>query len=104
VVLATAVPLIRARRRESSRDALGAGVGAIVYATVSCLFDAMSFPHVPYIFLTLAGLVAVLWQQKQVEATSPHDRTALHDYAVSAESPAERPLRPDRSMAPISDW
>ena len=84
VVLATSAPLIRDRRTESSRDALGAGVGAIVFLTVSCLFDAMSFPHVPYIFLTLAGFVAVLWQQKQDEATSPPGRTALHDYAVSA--------------------
>ena len=68
IVLVAALPMIRARRDESSRDALAAGVGAIVFLTVSCLFDDMSFPHVPYIFLTSAGFVAVLWQRSHPRA------------------------------------
>ena len=86
VVLATAIPLIRARRNASSRDALGAAVGAVVFLTVSCLFDDMSFPHVPYIFLTAAGFVAVLWQQSKTDAEAqpaPH-RSALARDGVPA--------------------
>ena len=58
VVLWTALPLIRARRNEHSRDALACGVSAVVFLTVSMIFDDMSFPHVPYIFLTSSAFVA----------------------------------------------
>jgi hypothetical protein len=40
--------------------ALGGALSAVVFLTTSFLFDVMSFPHVPYIFLTMAGFVAVL--------------------------------------------
>ncbi len=60
-VVAAAWPLIRARGGgDASVAALGAGLTAVVFLLVSFLFDAMEFPHVPYIFLTAAGLVAVL--------------------------------------------
>jgi hypothetical protein len=63
VVVWTALPMIRRRRYEHSRDALAAGVSAVVFLTVSAIFDDMSFPHVPYIFLTSAAFVAVLYQK-----------------------------------------
>jgi O-antigen ligase len=81
VVMWTALPLIRARRTEHSRDALACGVSALVFLTVSIIFDDMSFPHVPYIFLTSAGLVAVLYQQREsdrlIEAPSALPRPAM---------------------------
>ena len=54
------------RRTIHSRDpvlapiALAAAGAAVAYFTVSTLFDALSFPHTPYIFLTFAGFAAVL--------------------------------------------
>lgn len=68
VVVWTALPIIRARRSAYSRDALGYGVSAIVFLTVSIIFDDMSFPHVPYIFLTASAFVAVLYQQLELDA------------------------------------
>jgi O-antigen ligase len=44
----------------AGKTALALGVGAMVYFTTSFLYDTMSFPHGPYIFLTYAGFVAVL--------------------------------------------
>jgi O-antigen ligase len=47
-------------RDERAILALGGALSAVVFLTTSLLFDVMSFPHVPYIFLTMAGFVAVL--------------------------------------------
>jgi O-antigen ligase len=68
VVVVAALPMIRARRTPNARDALGLAAAAIVFLTVSIIFDDMSFPHVPYIFLTSAGFAAVLYQQRGLEA------------------------------------
>jgi hypothetical protein len=61
-VLATARSLFRvpAANPEWARAALALGLGGIVFFTTSFLYDTMQFPHGPYIFLTYAGLVAVL--------------------------------------------
>ena len=53
--------LVRLRDRLRSPPALVAACAAAVFLTVSAFFDAMSFPHVPYIFMTFAGLAAVLY-------------------------------------------
>jgi hypothetical protein len=62
-VLATARPMFRDRLRndDQAKLALALGVGAVAFFTSSFLYDAMAFPHGPYIFLVFAGLVAVLW-------------------------------------------
>lgn len=39
--------------------ALAAAGAAVAFLTASALFDVMSFPHAPYIFLSIAGLAAV---------------------------------------------
>lgn len=69
-VMAVALPLSRSRLNPRARDALAAGSAGLVFLIVSCLFDDMSFPHVPYIFLTAAGFTAVLWQEAH-PASSP---------------------------------
>ena len=65
--LAMMIAVVAAVRRTiHSRDpvlapvALAAAGAAVAYLTVSTLFDALSFPHTPYIFLTFAGFAAVL--------------------------------------------
>jgi hypothetical protein len=50
---------IRARRSRDGPVALAVAAAAIAFLVVSTLFDAMSFPHCPYIFLWLAGLLIV---------------------------------------------
>ena len=57
--------LTRARRsgRDSPDDApvaLAVAAAAVAFLVLSTLFDIMSFPHVPYIFLWLAGLLAMV--------------------------------------------
>lgn len=84
VVVGTAFPLIRRRRHIYSRDALAAGVCAIVFLTVSIIFDDMSFPHVPYIFLTSAAFVAVLYQQSTIDELGKASRKPLHPTAPRA--------------------
>jgi hypothetical protein len=53
-------PLISARDPVWSPWALALAASAIGFLTVSALFDAVSFPHTPYIFMTMAGFAAVL--------------------------------------------
>jgi hypothetical protein len=48
--------------------AIGLGLGAAVFFVASFLYDTMEFPHGPYIFLTFAGLVAVLYTERQVDS------------------------------------
>lgn len=63
-MLATIV--LAARRPARSPDAatsdaaLAVAAAAVVFGVVSFLFDAVEFPHGPYILLSLAGLLAVL--------------------------------------------
>jgi hypothetical protein len=58
-VIAVARGPIRARRSRDGPVALAVAAAAIAFLVVSTLFDAMSFPHCPYIFLWLAGLLIV---------------------------------------------
>jgi len=51
---------IRSRDPVRSPVALVVASAAIGFLVLSTLFDVMSFPHVPYIFLYLAGLLAVV--------------------------------------------
>jgi O-antigen ligase len=49
------------RTRSSLRAPPGyaAAAAAVVFGVVSTLFDSLSFPQVPYVFLTIAGLAVV---------------------------------------------
>jgi hypothetical protein len=59
-VMVTASPAIRSRDPAYAPLALAAAAGAAAFLTVSWLYDAMAFPHGPYIFLTLAAFVAII--------------------------------------------
>lgn len=62
---------------EWGRMALGLGVGAIVFFATSFLYDTMQFPHGPYIFLTYAAFVAVLYRASNAgEAPAPASASA----------------------------
>lgn len=59
-VVAVARGPIRARRSDDSPVALVVAAVAVCFLMVSTLFDVMSFPHVPYLFLWMAALLAVM--------------------------------------------
>ena len=54
-----------ARARPDAPVALAVAASAVCFLVVSTLFDVMSFPHVPYIFLWMAALLAVIMAQPQ---------------------------------------
>jgi hypothetical protein len=59
-VIATARKTINARHPVRSPQALAGVAAAAVFLVVGALFDSLSFPQVPYIFLYLAALTAVV--------------------------------------------
>jgi hypothetical protein len=62
VVIALARRPIRARGPDAP-VALAVAAAAVAFLVVSTLFDVMSFPHAPYIFLFMAALLAVIRRQ-----------------------------------------
>jgi hypothetical protein len=76
LVVALAV-VFSARRMIASRDptwaqpALIGATAAIGFLVTATLYDVMSFPHGPYIFLYMAGLVAVAIRQPTGRASPP---------------------------------
>jgi hypothetical protein len=56
---------IRSRRPERAPPALICAAAAAAFLAVSFLFDAMSFPHAPYIFLTFAAFAAVIYNMPE---------------------------------------
>jgi hypothetical protein len=57
-VVAVARRWIRGRDPAKATPHLIAAAAAVVFLVVSQLFDAMAFPHAPYVFLSLAALAA----------------------------------------------
>lgn len=64
-VVAVARRPIQARRSDDAPIALAVAAAAVCFLVVSTLFDVMSFPHVPYVFLWMAALLAA--------TVTPHD-------------------------------
>ena len=67
-VIATARRVIRSRHPKWAPIALVCASAAVAILVASALFDVMSFPHVPYIFLTLAAFLAVIVGQPREES------------------------------------
>jgi hypothetical protein len=85
-VVAVARRLIRGRDREDAPVALAAAAAAVCFLVVSTLFDVMSFPHVPYTFLWMAGLLAVI-----VSTRRPAPRLELADAPRVVRAPRPEP-------------
>jgi hypothetical protein len=62
--------------------AMMGAAAAVSFIVVSTLYDALEFPHAPYLFLCMAGLVAVLASHNEEAADSetvwahPHRRAS----------------------------
>jgi len=96
--------LLAVRRVIASRDPtsastalLGAAI-AVSFVVLSLLFDVLSFPHVPYVFLYMTGLVAVVVAAER----RPSERHAMP--LIIPLSPArEEPLQPaaEEPLVPV---
>ncbi|HEV7750734.1 MAG TPA: hypothetical protein VGO71_04295 [Baekduia sp.] len=60
---------IRGRDPTTATPHLVAAAAAVVFLVVSQLFDAMAFPHAPYVFLSLAGLAAASTYRRPEDAS-----------------------------------
>ena len=59
-IVAVARPTIRSRDPKWAPIALIGAAAAVACATMSTLYDVMTFPHPPYLLLCLGALVAVV--------------------------------------------
>jgi hypothetical protein len=81
------VVLACARRLIASRDPTAASVGlvgaaiAVTFFVLVPMFDVLSFPHVPYVFLYMTGLVAAVIIERREEKT---EKTAHRGAAPGA--------------------
>jgi len=75
-VVAVARRPIRARRSDDASIALAVAAAAVCFLVVSTLFDVMSFPHVPYVFLWMAALLAVTAAPRTDPAAAPEEHAA----------------------------
>ncbi|MGH2976453.1 MAG: O-antigen ligase family protein, partial [Solirubrobacterales bacterium] len=92
-IIATAAPIIRSRDPARAPPALAIAAGAAPFLVLSALFDIMSFPHAPYILLTLAGLLAVIAGTAS-RSPAPADGGARRAHSVEADeigAPDEAP-------------
>jgi hypothetical protein len=93
-VVAVAAPVIRGRKPGRAPPALAIAASATAFLVLTGLFDVLSFPHVPYLFLTMAGFLAViLTRQDGSEAAAPRRRSRTAQRAAQAEV-AEAPDPP----------
>ena len=76
---------IRSRDLHDAPVALAAAAAGVCFIVVSTLFDVMSFPHVPYIFLWMAGLLAVITTQPRPEPEPEPEPAPLAEPAVTRE-------------------
>lgn len=93
-VVLSARTTIAARDPARAPYALVGAAAAVSFLVVSALFDVLSFPHAPYIFLYLAGFVAVIieWRPERDEA-KPERLHAAKERRVRRDAPARRPER-----------
>src|SRR3954453_19468044 len=89
-IVVAAGPLIRRRHAVWSKPALVAAPAAIAYLVLGFLFDVGSFPHAPYILMSIAGLLATMLAADQ-------DATAERELAVAS-------LEPGLSGWPEDGW
>ncbi len=95
MIIAVAAPIIRSRDPARAPPALAIAAAAAPFLVLSVLFDIMSFPHAPYILLTLAGLLSVI-----AGGDTPGQRAADRD--TSDLRNIKRLDRPEAEEAPHS--
>jgi O-antigen ligase len=96
-VLATARRLIRSRDPTTAAVGLVGASVAVALPVLAVLFDVLSFPHVPYVFLYMTGLVAAV-----VAGRRQHGQPSRAGAAGRAEPrPPGGPLGAEDSLVPL---
>jgi len=98
VIVGSARRLIRWRHSIWSPPALAVAAAAVAYLVLAFLFDVSSFPHTPYILMSLTALLAVVIARPSEEE---FDEEA-NDVVVQMRSPAPPPAGRGRREA--TDW
>jgi hypothetical protein len=93
MIVGVARALIRSRHPRWSPIALAVAAAAIAYLVVAFLFDVSSFPHTPYVLMTLAGFLAV------VVARSDETGADHADRAAAGTGEVHDPLPPPQDVA-----
>jgi hypothetical protein len=62
---------IRSRHPTWAPIALAGAGAAVAFLVVATLFDVMSFPHAPYIFLCMAAMLAVILKRGHGSGADP---------------------------------
>jgi hypothetical protein len=108
MVLAARGP-IRSRDPETSSAALAIAAAVVAFGVVSFLFDAVDFPHGPYILLSLAGLLAVILRPEPAIRPAPARplpaRTTLRGAAprkATAGEPVVGAMAPSMHLVPAA--
>src|SRR5262249_29209573 len=76
-IITAAAPAIRARHPVWSPYALAVAGAAAAYFVLCFLFDVSSFPHTPYILMSMAGLLAVIVSEHVSVAETPRERALV---------------------------
>lgn len=91
---------IRSRDPTSAQPALIGAATAVAFIVLAFLFDELSFPHVPYIFLYMVGLAAVVvaprWSPKARRTTPSPAVVPLERRELVGPLGAQDPLVPAR--------
>lgn len=98
-ILLSARKTIAARDPVSSPVALAGAATAVVFLTVSALFDVLSFPHATYIFLFTAGLVSVVIAPQREEQEEKDEDEAPPAHAFDHEEGRVRSGFRDRRLS-----
>jgi hypothetical protein len=98
-IVAAASGLIRSRDPVWSPPALAVAGAAVAFLVLAFLFDVSSFPHTPYILMSLAGLLAVMRAQP---VAHPRSAPRHFDGAGRKARPAVPALGHDRRHSELS--
>jgi len=98
-IIAAARGPIRSRHPDWAPPALSVAAAAVAFLVLAFLFDVTSFPHTPYILLSLAGLLAVVVGSPDEHATE--HRSADHHVAgaLRGDRQLRRPVPFDRARS-----
>jgi O-antigen ligase len=100
VTLSAAHASIRGPDPKRASLALACAAAVAVMATVTLLFDNLSFPHAPYFFFFIAALIVVLRERSPVVGTAPAPvplrplppPAAMRERAAALPQPAGAPV------------
>lgn len=96
-VIAVARSEIRSRGPDGAPVAIAAAAAAAAFLALTALFDEWSFPHAPYVFMVLAGLLAVATRAPAGEAEEPARKAAIRRPRTAADRekrvPAHVPIQ-----------